>query len=408
MKRTIANIVAIAAIGGLIVVYYYYQGNKKSPSQDLSGHQATMPEAATDPVAPNQNSAATPLIAETQAGQEGVSSDMQWFYTRFGYSTWFDEAKFNVKTFTVAEYNNLIAAAGTGNESATIALKLTILKYLKTNPDDSEYETLKAKLLSKEFYLGIPRLELMIDALPDELMDNKEFVTEIVAKNGSFLKFASERLRTDKDIVFEAIARYPYAMEFASDKLKGDREFAEKVMDKNARALCYLSDELRSDKAFVERYISIDKKILRCLSDKLLADKPYVLELIAKKNIPLGIVKGNLSDDKDVALAVLKKNPEQYASASQRIQNDPNVLPIIRAYLLSTTSPVYAPLPEKLRGDREVIKKLLPQSCTPLESAAPEIKDDEEIVGINPNCIRFASQRLRGSTGDSESREGDE
>lgn len=414
MKKSIISIFALAAIISIAGAYYYQQQHKQITLQESpdSPLPPPAPAGATESanIPPGQPPMADNAISRA-TGLDEATGEMGWFYTRFGYSTWFEEGKFNVKSFTEAEYNNLIYASLAGNESATLALKLTLLKHFKANPDDPEYKTFKDKLWSKEFLQRVPRLEYLVDALPDELMDDKEFVSEILKKNGAFLKFASERLRADKVVVLQAIAQDPLPLEFASDVIRSDREFASKALERGSHGLCYLSDELRSDKKFVETYISRDKYALRCLSDKLLSDKRYVLELIEKKNLPLRDVKGRLSDDKDVVIAALKNDPKFYFSASERLQNDPSILPIIRAYVLTPSAQIYSGLPEKLRGDREVMKKVVARSCGLLESAAPEIKDDDEIVGIaysvNQRCLRYASERLKKEMGYTENQDGE-
>lgn len=54
--------------------------------------------------------------------------------------------------------------------------------------------------------------------------DNREYVLNNVAKQGSLLEFANDKLKDDKEIVLEAIRNNPEALEFASDRLKEDRE----------------------------------------------------------------------------------------------------------------------------------------------------------------------------------------
>ena len=332
MTKKTANIIAVLAMLGMVTGYYLIQYRKSAGTTFQPATATATADAISQPLAEKTAGTAGPipsgdslsLITGETASQTATPAEgeldrpegMDWFYKRFGSSTWFAEGTFNVKSFTPQEYDALIAAALQGNESATIALKLSILKHLKDNPDDVEYKTLKDKVWAKDFLLSAPRFDILADTLPDEMMDDNEFVSKILKKNGRYLKFASERLRGDKKIVLEAVAQSVDSLEFASDKLKGDKEFAEKALEKETRGLCYLSEELRSDRKFVETYISRRSQAVHCLSAKLL-------------------------DDKAVMEVALKNNPEYYRYASQRVQNDPDILPIIRKYQLSTGSPLY-------------------------------------------------------------------
>jgi|GEM_PF-569828 len=422
MTQKTANIIAVLAMLSLATGYYLVQYRKSgatmSQSAVATATVTSQPSAEKTAWTPGQipsGDSLSLITGETASqtatpgeGQLDQPEGMEWFYKRFGSSTWFAEGTFNVKSFTSQEYETLIAAALKGNESATIALKLSILKYLKENPKDAEFKALREKLYSEEFLKTVPLFGYLAEMLPDELLDNKDLVSEVLKKNGAFLKFASERLRADKDVVLEAVANQAYPMEFASDKLKGDRGFAKKVLENDSGGLCYLSEELRSDKRFVEQYLAEDT--MRCLSNKLLGDKSYILELVAKMRVPLGLVKDGLRDDKDVVMATLKRSPADYPFASERLQNDPDILPIVRAYLL-TSWQIYSDLPKKLRGDREVVKWAVAQNCNLLESATPELKDDKEIVRIafakNRRCLQYASERLKKEMENTENHDGE-
>lgn len=54
--------------------------------------------------------------------------------------------------------------------------------------------------------------------------DNKEYVLEMVSKQGSLLDLASDRLKNDKEVVMTAINQDGNSLEFASKELKDDKE----------------------------------------------------------------------------------------------------------------------------------------------------------------------------------------
>jgi len=364
MTKKTANIIAVLAMIGMVTGYYLIQYRKSAgttfqPATATATADATQPSAekAAGTAGPIPSGDSLSLITGEAASQTATSSEgeldqpegMDWFYKRFGSSTWFAEGTFNIKSFTPKEYEALIAAALQGNESATVALKLSILKYLMENPKDADYKALKEKLYSEEFLKTVPRFEYLAEMLPEELLDNKDFATDILAKNPYNLKFFSERLRSDKEIVSKAISNNISLLELASDTLRDNKAFIKELLLKDPTALYYISDEL----------------------------------------------KGN----KDLVLPVLKGHPELYSAASPKVQNDPEVLPLIRTYILSGKDGNVNALPEKLRGDREVVMKAVGSNCSVLESASVELRDDEEVVNKaierSRYCLKYASSRLR-------------
>lgn len=364
MTQKSANIIAGLVILGLATGYYLVQYRKAGSTTFQPAVASATSEAVNQPMAEKTPGMAGPvpsgdslsLITGETASQTTTPAEgeldrpegMDWFYKRFGSSTWFAEGTFNVKSFTSQEYEALIAATLQGNESATIALKLSILKYLKENPKDSEYKALKEKLYSEEFLKTVPRFEYLAEMLPDELLDNKDFATDILTKNPYNLKLFSERLRSDKEIVARVVSSNVYLLELASDALRNDRAFIKELLSKQPKAINYVSDELKGDK--------------------------------------------------DLILPVLKSNPELYSAASPKVQNDPEVLPLIRNYILVGGYNLPT-LPEKLRADREVVLKALERNCRLLESASMELRDDEEVVNRaiarSRHCLQYASSRLR-------------
>ena len=365
MTKKTANIIAVLAMLGMVTGYYLIQYRKSAGTTFQPATATATADAINQPSAEKTAGTAGPipsgdslsLITGETASQTATSAEgeldkpegMDWFYKRFGSSTWFAEGTFNVKSFTPQEYDALIAAALEGNESATIALKLSILKYLKENPKDAEFKALKEKLYSKEFLKTVPRFEYLVEVLPDELLDNKEFATDILTKYPYTLKFFSERLRSDKEIVTRAISNNIYLLEFASDALRSNKGFIKELLQTSPKALNYISDELKGDK--------------------------------------------------DLVLPVLKGHPELYYAASPKVQNDPEVLPLIRTYILAGERGHLRTLPEKLLGDREVVMKAVESNCSLLESASMELRDDEEVVNKaiarSKHCLQYASSRLR-------------
>ena len=364
MSRKQANIMAAAVVAILAVAYYIWQQRKtdSETAQPIAAVQfdaVNLPDAEKTDNPQGADIMSNSLALVNSAPQENRTiayeldppEGMEWFYKRFGYSTWFEESAFNVKSFTSPEYESLITAAKGGNESATLALKLSLLRHFQNNPEDTKYNSFKERILSREFLISLPMFVYVADALPDELMDDKTFAMEILQKSPYNLKFLSERLRADRELVEKAAMTEAYVFELASDELRSDKVFVRELLSKNVYILGYISDALKADKELV--------------------------------------------------FPVIKAHPEMFQAAAESLQNDPEVLPIIKSHILDSKQRYFSTLPEKLRADREVIIKVVQSNCRLFELVPKELYDDEEIqraakaaIDNSPYCRRYVSSEL--------------
>jgi hypothetical protein len=223
-------------------------------------------------------------VPRTAIDTYAAPADMDWFYSRFGGSTAFQDNTFNADSFSMDDYRRLIAAtheshAGT---SAPLVLKLSIYRHLRQRPDDLKYQYLKPKLYSPEFLydmvlsdqfdvlplvptdlgkqvftewlrrspreqqLGnrvlaqIPESELVLRrALAQIMLTNSSRESDVrgdltvvrtaVAGNGLLLKHATAATRDDFETVMTAVKNNPSAVQWASDRMKADGRIREIV-----------------------------------------------------------------------------------------------------------------------------------------------------------------------------------
>lgn len=89
--------------------------------------------------------------------------DVSWLDSRFGESTWYYEQKVDFQSLSLDEYRQLMRAAQEGNRNAWFALRATILKHLKEQPDDPSYAYLKQRLYSEKFLLEVIQSQSSVD-----------------------------------------------------------------------------------------------------------------------------------------------------------------------------------------------------------------------------------------------------
>ena len=63
-----------------------------------------------------------------------------------------------------------------------------------------------------------------MDEFDVDQADNKEYVLNMIKKDGKLLDFASARLQDDEEVVMEAVKQNPISLEFASKRLKNNED----------------------------------------------------------------------------------------------------------------------------------------------------------------------------------------
>lgn len=157
--------------------------------------------------------------------------DVSWLDSRFGESTWYYEQRVDFQSLSLDEYRQLMRAAQGGNQNAWFALRATILKHLKEQPDDLSYAYLKHRLYSEEFLLEIIQSQSarddrnffefvpyshnvllkwleqhggLVGDMPDEYWKDREIVLQILKGeygcNPTYLENARRTLASDPEV----------------------------------------------------------------------------------------------------------------------------------------------------------------------------------------------------------------
>jgi hypothetical protein len=146
---------------------------------------------------------------------------MQWFTTRFGYSTFYNSQTMKLESFSLEEYRKLIKAFKDHSEPTAITvLHYTVYKHLSTMSEDLQYQNLKSDLYSKAF------------------------LTKAISVDSSLIEYVPSTLSFYKELVLKAIETSPYVLRFVSDELKDDDEVVQKAIKIDRDTLSYASTRL--------------------------------------------------------------------------------------------------------------------------------------------------------------------
>lgn len=121
------------------------------------------------------------------------------------------------------------------------------------------------------------------------LMDDPEFVRELVAVSGRTIKYANERFRDDEEMVLLSLNSYR-AFEFASSRLRNDEAFIQKAIERNPSCVAYAPMSYRTDREYMMKLIRIHPYVYRYVKGSLVYDVDLALFAVSKDHTTISFV----------------------------------------------------------------------------------------------------------------------
>jgi len=233
-----------------------------------------------------------------------------------------------------------------------------------------------------------------------DLKEDKDFVLEAVAQNGSVLKHASETLKADKSVVLAAVAQNGRVLEHASEALKADKAVVLTAVTQDggalgAACLFHAKGGLMGNKDFVLEVVAKNGCALEYASRPLRADRDVVLKAVLQHSDAFCFALGALPEDREIVLAAVKQAGHMMREAAGILKSDREfVLEAVaeNGYALSGASP-------ELQNDKEVVLTAVAQIGCVLHAASEALKGDPEVVLTamkqDVDSVGFASAALR-------------
>ena len=235
-----------------------------------------------------------------------------------------------------------------------------------------------------------------LEALSDELRNDRKVVLAAIKKEGYKLEYASDELRNDREIVLAALSNYGNALEYASDELRNDRELVMAAINNGAN-LKYASEELRNDIEFVSAAIKEGYVILEYASKELQNNRDIVMAAVEDYGGNLQYASEELRIDREIVLVAVKNSGGALQYASEELRNDREI--VLAAVKESVGVLQYAS--EELRSDREIVMAAIEKDAWAIEYVSEELRSDREIVSKaikkSGRVLRYASEELKSN-----------
>lgn len=170
--------------------------------------------------------------------------------------------------------------------------------------------------------------------MPDELKGDRDIILACVQKNGWVIKEVDKKFKEDWDIAMAAAVQNHLCMEEVPAKLLDNKDFIIELLAKqNYHVFDFVPDKLKDDKEFVKKALAIEPWIYQFISQRLKEDAE-IIDFVVKKDSQVSILEYGpkfLSENKEFVLSIVRVSPSQLQYASAKLRADPDVIDATRA-----------------------------------------------------------------------------
>ena len=248
----------------------------------------------------------------------------------------------------------------------------------------------------KDYLLNIlKRNGLFLKSASFDLQNDREVVLAAISQNGLAFQYASDNLRNDKEVVCDAINHDGCAIQYADYKFRNDKEIVLCAIKQNGDAFRYVSDNLRNDREFILEIIEKNERVLQYVDDKFKNDKTFVLSAVNKNGSALGYFNDDFKNNKEIVLAAVSQNGDVFRYASDNFKNDKEI--VFAAVSQNCYALAYAS--DELKNDKEVVLAAVSKNGYALKYASDELKNDKEVMLIavkeDGAALQYVSEELK-------------
>lgn len=170
--------------------------------------------------------------------------------------------------------------------------------------------------------------------MPDELKGDRDIILACVQMNGWVIKEIDKKFQEVWDIAMAAVVQNHLCMEEVPAKLLDNKNFIIEVLAKQTyHVFDFVSDKLKDDKEFIKKALVIEPWIYQFISQRLKEDEE-IIDFVVKKDSHVSILEYGpklLSENKEFVLSIVRVSPSQLQYASAKLRADPDVIDATRA-----------------------------------------------------------------------------
>jgi len=177
--------------------------------------------------------------------------------------------------------------------------------------------------IKEGIHKDIKENEHVLSHFHNNIMNDKEFLIEILNKKPQDIKIIDPKLYDDKDVMLAAL-KFDKNIRYIGNKLLSDKDIVNVLLEKNIDTNKIKLDE-NSDKEtvlkFLDKQVKGGKPVLKYLSDELKKDREVVTKALEKNGYNLQFSDVSFKDDKKLVALALKDGVSNIKYASIELQS---------------------------------------------------------------------------------------
>ncbi|MEK9877369.1 MAG: DUF4116 domain-containing protein [Betaproteobacteria bacterium] len=195
----------------------------------------------------------------------------------------------------------------------------------------------KSVLLDEEFLKGfkLADLSVLIEFGPDELKTNRDFVKEVIARNGYDIRHLSDEFKNDFEIALLAVSNNEHAYEFISDEMKANKKIF--LAGPGGAHLEHAPDVIRSDLECLRHAVSRFGGALAFVKDETLITPDLILlAAYSRSNVEEAYrsIPSNLRSNRSLAIQLVANDAAAFDYMDVSLQEDAYLKLLRKVYLL--------------------------------------------------------------------------
>lgn len=226
------------------------------------------------------------------------------------------------------------------------------------------------------------------------LTSDRDFVLEVLRRDGSMLRFVPADFQADPQMVLAAGSK---SVMFASQEIKANCALTVVGLRLDPMWLPFQSDRrwLWMEPSIVQAAVMEHGLALEHAALCLRSDREVVLPAVQQEGLALQYASKSMRADHEIVLAAVQQQPLALEFASKGLRDDPAIA--IAAVQIEGCALEFASA--RLRGDRGVVLAAVCQNGLALEWAQESLRSDCEVVlaAVEQDglAVQFASEALR-------------
>jgi hypothetical protein len=243
-------------------------------------------------------------------------------------------------------------------------------------------------------------LDIFFASIPNEILNNKEFIQYAIQITGTAYKYASQDIRKNKEILIQALKNDSWGTisEYIPDSLINDKDVKELVI-RNLGSTKYLFEKfdinLEENQNFVIESLKKDVNRFNFIPDSLKNDRNFFIKAVKSNGRVMHFANDSFKDDSEIIEEAVKIDGNALFYATDRLQKNKSIAMTAVKSAATDNNGAYRIFNsiQYLRSDKDLIKEAIKYGNGKgvFEFIIDEYKDNIEfgieLLNLNPSLI---------------------